>query len=125
MLNIIEPQLFKSNSVEGSVDEPKVLHLETSTAADETGLNDESIQVYPNPAESEFYIRVVSNEEDEVQYTLRDLAGKEILQTKKAIGAGLHNLVQVIDPNWKAGPYILTCTTSAQVYSTILFILKP
>jgi hypothetical protein len=91
-------------------------------------LNESSVtsglQIYPNPAEDFFSLKLELNEPANVSYTLSDLSGKLVQQpVKQQLPAGKH-LLQTSTADLQAGIYVCSVQANNQIYTQRVTVIK-
>jgi hypothetical protein len=91
-------------------------------------LNESSVtsglQIYPNPAEEFFSLKLELNEPANVSYTLSDLSGKLVQQpVKQQLPAGKH-LLQTSTADLQAGIYVCSVQANNQIYTQRVTVIK-
>ncbi len=82
------------------------------------------IEIFPNPSNDEFTIKLVIDQKADVSYTLNDLTGKLIQQpVTQALPAGKH-ILQTSTQNLLPGIYICTIKANEQVFTERIVITK-
>lgn len=82
------------------------------------------IEIFPNPANEEFTIKLLINQSAHVSYTLNDLTGKLIQQPiTQELPAGKH-ILQTSTQNLLPGIYICTIKANEQVFTERIVITK-
>jgi hypothetical protein len=91
-------------------------------------LNESSVtsglQIYPNPAEEFFSLKLELSEPANVSYTLSDLSGKLVQQpVTQQLPAGKH-LLQTSTAELRAGIYVCSVKANDQVYTQRVTVIK-
>jgi hypothetical protein len=91
-------------------------------------LNESSVtsglQIYPNPAEEFFSLKLELSEPANVAYTLSDLSGKLVQQpVTQQLPAGKH-LLQTSTAELRAGIYVCSVKANDQVYTQRVTVIK-
>jgi hypothetical protein len=91
-------------------------------------LNESSVtsglQIYPNPAEEFFSLKLELSESANVSYTLSDLSGKLVQQpVTQQLPAGKH-LLQTSTAELRAGIYVCSVKANNQVYTQRITVIK-
>jgi hypothetical protein len=91
-------------------------------------LNESSVtsglQIYPNPAEEFFSLKLELSEPANVSYTLSDLSGKLVQQpVTQQLPAGKH-LLQTSTAELRAGIYVCSVKANNQVYTQRVTVIK-
>jgi len=91
-------------------------------------LNESSVtsglQIYPNPAEEFFSLKLELSEPANVSYTLSDLSGKLVQQpVTQQLPAGKH-LLQTSTAELRAGIYVCSVKANNQVYTQRITVIK-
>jgi len=82
------------------------------------------IEIFPNPSNDAFTIKLVIDQKADVSYTLNDLTGKLIQQpVTQALPAGKH-ILQTSTQNLLPGIYICTIKANEQVFNERIVITK-
>jgi hypothetical protein len=88
-----------------------------------TGKYDQSVDIYPNPAHSEFKVDLIVEQPTEVNISIFDLRGREV-------GKGIHNqniitgnhILTIPLSDIEAGSYLIKIQTNNWVYSELVLI---
>ena len=73
-----------------------------------TEIPSETFQLYPNPATSEVFIKLIPKDLDEIQISIHDSTGKRIQQSTKTIFSNQHNTLSLDISNLASGLYIIS-----------------
>jgi hypothetical protein len=87
-------------------------------------LKNSFLEVFPNPAEESFTIKLNLNEQAQVTYTLTDVTGKMVQQPiVKELPAGKH-VLQTSTENLLAGVYFCTIKANGQSFTERIMVTK-
>jgi uncharacterized pyridoxamine 5'-phosphate oxidase family protein len=87
-------------------------------------ITNNSLEVFPNPAQESFTIKLTLNEIAEVTYTLTDVTGKMVQQPiVKELPAGRH-VLQTSTEGLLAGVYFCTINANGQSFTERVMVTK-
>jgi hypothetical protein len=86
-----------------------VVERTVTVAGIDAVLNDNSLQIYPNPADEELNIVLNLSQNAETNFMVTDMAGKTVLNENKAIADGIHT-TSINVASFASGIYFLQVT---------------
>ncbi|MDR2962842.1 MAG: T9SS type A sorting domain-containing protein [Bacteroidales bacterium] len=96
---------YRSNAAAGSIEQPFVLDF---------GTPENGISVYPNPFIDKIFVHITSAESEQVQITLSDLIGRQVLKETRSVEGGTNRL-EINGAALGTGIYILQVITNETI----------
>lgn len=97
------------------------VNLSCRLQAEKTDVDDNNIDVYPNPAKDKFYISLSSDNEEVVEVSIADLLGKTIRTELIPVRTGINKMVFERE-SMISGIYFVTVKAADKVYQRRLII---
>ncbi|MFT6338088.1 MAG: hypothetical protein ACJATI_004859, partial [Halioglobus sp.] len=114
---------FVVNSVLGEVDDPKPLHIATSTSVSDLN-GEEKMSIFPNPFSRTLTINFHSENADEIEMSIKDVYGNTVEKSLRKMSAGMNVLEWTPSANILQGSYIVTLKDSDSYYIKKVIYVK-
>jgi hypothetical protein len=114
---------FVVNSVLGEVDDPKPLHIATSTSVSDLN-GEEKMSIYPNPFSRTLTINFHSENTDEIEMSIKDVYGNTVENSIRKMSTGMNVLEWTPSANILQGSYIVTLKDSDSYYIKKVIYVK-
>lgn len=122
-LTIIESLPFEINGVVGTVEEPYVLTIGTTTETNDVAIAATSVRVYPNPAVASVVINVESAVAQDITIIIRDAQGQEVSTVDYRVRSGENELLWEPATHLAGGLYLIEVHTQEEVYLNKVILL--
>lgn len=92
----------------GDLDESREAFLADFILSTAENTQNARFSIYPNPASNEVFIKLLSQDLDEVQISIHDITGKKIQQSIETIFSNQHNTLSINISDLASGLYIIS-----------------
>ena len=108
VFDLNESFLFKNNTIKGLVEKPQIFTIASTTAVHNITLENQIIEVYPNPASETAFIQITLPENEALTIQVSDAFGREVMQSDFDGNIGVNKVEWKINADLPSGWYFIT-----------------
>jgi hypothetical protein len=108
VFDLNESFLFKNNTIKGLVEKPQIFTIASTTAVHNITLENQIIEVYPNPASETAFIQINLPENEALTIQVSDAFGREVMQSDFDGNIGVNKVEWKINSDLPSGWYFIT-----------------
>ena len=108
VFDLNESILFKNNAIKGLVEKPQLFTISSPTAVSNLALEDQNLEVYPNPASEIAFIQLNLHENEALSFRVTDAFGRELWKSDVEGNIRINKFEWKINADLPAGWYFIT-----------------
>jgi len=108
VFDLNESILFKTNTIKGLVEKPQLFTISSPTAVSNLALENQNLEVYPNPASEIAFIQLNLTENEGLSVQVTDAFGRELWKSDVEGNIGVNKFEWKISSDLPSGWYFIT-----------------
>jgi hypothetical protein len=108
VFDLNESILFKTNTIKGLVEKPQLFTISSPTAVSNLALENQNLEVYPNPASEIAFIQLNLTENEALSVQVTDAFGRELWKSDVEGNIGVNKFEWKISSDLPSGWYFVT-----------------
>ena len=108
VFDLNESILFKTNTIKGLVEKPQLFTISSPTAVSNLALENQNLEVYPNPASEIAFIQLNLTENEALSVQVTDAFGRELWKSDVEGNIGVNKFEWKISSDLPSGWYFIT-----------------